>query len=443
VPRNFEAHRREVGGAILALILANATLALVAIRTHHLGAVALVCIVLIVGEAAVLAWFAQRLVALLRDRQDAVSVQSGAEVALAESEAKRQAESQAAGEERAQLQQVAQDQRRVIEALGQGIQRLASSDLNLQLDQSFPPEHEYLRRDFNMAVEKLREAWRWTVDGAAIIRADANQLVADLDAILRRSALAGRSFGEASISLDEIAAAIKEEGEEAALARRTVAATKADAESSRRVVRRATEALSSIERMLGQIGQITAVIDEIAFQTNLLALNAGIEAAHAGEAGHGFASIAGKVRALAQRSTEAAEDIQRMVSASGSDVRGGAVLVAESGRIVERMLTQIAEIQRAIETMASGAQAHTAGLSHIARAQASQWTQQNQAELESSAGMARRLVLRSEDLARQALNFTLGEAGNDRLGRPEAAPGRPRPARPNLRIVRRDETKDR
>jgi hypothetical protein len=57
--------------------------------------------------------------------------------------------------------------------------------------------------------------------------------------------------------------------------------------------------------------------------------------------------------------------------------------------------------------------------------------------------MARRLVLRSEDLARQALNFTLGEAGNDRLGRPEAAPGRPRPVRPILRIVRRDETKDR
>ena len=89
------------------------------------------------------------------------------------------------------------------------------------------------------------------------------------------------------------------------------------------VVRDAVAAMGEIEQSAKQIGQIIGVIDEIAFQTNLLALNAGVEAARAGDAGKGFAVVASEVRALAQRSAEAAKEIKALISASSQQVERG------------------------------------------------------------------------------------------------------------------------
>ena len=82
------------------------------------------------------------------------------------------------------------------------------------------------------------------------------------------------------------------------------------------MVREAVAAMGAIAKSSEQIGQIIGVIDEIAFQTNLLALNAGVEAARAGDAGRGFAVVASEVRALAQRSAEAAKEIKGLISTS-------------------------------------------------------------------------------------------------------------------------------
>ena len=106
-------------------------------------------------------------------------------------------------------------------------------------------------------------------------------------------------------------------------ARKVVASTKDDAEKSGEIVRKAVEAMGGIEKSSQQISQIIGVIDEIAFQTNLLALNAGVEAARAGDAGRGFAVVASEVRALAQRSAEAAKEIKGLISASTTQVGQG------------------------------------------------------------------------------------------------------------------------
>ena len=121
-------------------------------------------------------------------------------------------------------------------------------------------------------------------------------------------------------------------------------AAKSDAEKSGEVVRKAVEAMGDIEKSSQQISQIIGVIDEIAFQTNLLALNAGVEAARAGDAGRGFAVVASEVRALAQRSAEAAKEIKSLISASTAQVGQGVQLVAETGKALERIVAKVAEI---------------------------------------------------------------------------------------------------
>ena len=149
-------------------------------------------------------------------------------------------------------------------------------------------------------------------------------------------------------------------------------------------MRKTVEAMAGIEKSSQQISQIIGVIDEIAFQTNLLALNAGVEAARAGDAGRGFAVVASEVRALAQRSAEAAKEIKSLISASTGQVEHGVQLVAETGQSLERIITQVAQINRVVCDIAAGSQEQSTGLQQVNTAinQMDQVTQRNAAMVE-------------------------------------------------------------
>ena len=120
-------------------------------------------------------------------------------------------------------------------------------------------------------------------------------------------------------------------------------------------------AYAEIEKSAKEISQIIGVIDEIAFQTNLLALNAGVEAARAGDAGKGFAVVASEVRALAQRSAEAAKEINALITASTGQVNTGAALVAQTGEALERIVGQVTHINRVVAEIAASAQEQATG----------------------------------------------------------------------------------
>ena len=183
----------------------------------------------------------------------------------------------------------------------------------------------------------------------------------------------------------------------------------------------AVEAINVIAKSSQQIGQIIGVIDEIAFQTNLLALNAGVEAARAGEAGKGFAVVASEVRALAQRSAEAAKEIKGLISQSSTQVDTGVKLVAETGRALERILSQVGQINAAVSDIAAGAHEQATALQqvNVAIDQMNTFTQQNAAMVEELKAAGRSLSNETASLSRLIGQFHVGRSVEDERMRHE------------------------
>jgi methyl-accepting chemotaxis protein len=153
------------------------------------------------------------------------------------------------------------------------------------------------------------------------------------------------------------------------------------------------------------------VIDEIAFQTNLLALNAGVEAARAGDAGRGFAVVAQEVRALAQRSADAAKEIKALIAASGERVAQGVNLVGETGQALEGIAAKVFEITQLVAAIADSAEQQAADLQQINDAvnQMDRTTQHNAVMVGQSTSASQSVAQDADELARLIGRFTVGE----------------------------------
>ncbi len=239
---------------------------------------------------------------------------------------------------------VAAEQSAVVDALASHLSRLAQGDLTCAIDVEFTGRYRQLREDFNLAVVKLREAMEAIIVSTNGVRSGSDEIADASDSLARRTEQQAASLEETAAALDEITATVRKTASGAKEASSVVANARTDAEKSGRIVAQAVGAMTEIEASSQQVSQIIGVIDEIAFQTNLLALNAGVEAARAGDAGRGFAVVAQEVRALAQRSAEAAREIKTLISTSTQQVGAGVDLVGQTGEALQRIVTQVASI---------------------------------------------------------------------------------------------------
>ena len=299
--------------------------------------------------------------------------------------------------------------------IGAGLARLADNNLEQPLERPFLPAFEKLRADFNAAHENMRSTLSQIAEGADAIQSGTQEISSASDDLSRRTEQQAASLEETAAALDEITATVKKSAEGASHARQVVAAADEDAKKSSVVVRQAVEAMDAIAKSAQQISQIIGVIDEIAFQTNLLALNAGVEAARAGDAGRGFAVVASEVRALARRSADAAKEIKGLISASTAQVDHGVRLVAETGKSLERIMIQVAEINDVVGEIAAGAREQATALDEVNSAinQMDQATQQNAAMVEESTAASHSLSQETSKLSKIVDQFRIGQAAND------------------------------
>ena len=303
------------------------------------------------------------------------------------------------------------EQAEVVAALSTGLGRLATQDLEYRISQPFPPAYEGLRENFNRALVAMADAIGSVRAGANAVMTSIGEIRASADDLSSRNEQQAASLEETAAAMAEVTRAMQGSAVRAEDVRTSIGMAHREAGEGGAVVTRAIEAMAAIEQSAQEIGQIIGVIDAIAFQTNLLALNAGVEAARAGDAGRGFAVVAHEVRALAQRSTDAAKDIKTLITTSSHQVSSGVELVGETGTLLGRIVTRVGDVTALAEEIAESARVQANHIEQVngAVSEMDRMTQQNAAMVQQTTATTRNLAQESEQLQALVRRFKTDE----------------------------------
>ena len=300
----------------------------------------------------------------------------------------------------------------VVNSIGGGLAKFAEKDLSYRMKDSLPSAYRKLQDDFNAAAEYLEDALQQVSGTADGVRTGMEEISAASDNLSHRTEQQAANLEETVAAIKELKSAAQKTSEVASQAHVEMDAAQEDAQRSGEVVRRTVTTMNKIAVSSREINQIISVVDEIAFQTNLLALNAGVEAARAGEVGRGFAVVASEVRALAQRSSEAAKEIRALIETSTTHVDTGVVEVAAAGAALERIAAKVTSINAGISDIARFAEDQATGLREVSSAvdEMDLLTQQNAAMAEQATAAALSLRKETEQLSNLIGEFKIAEA---------------------------------
>lgn len=318
----------------------------------------------------------------------------------------------AAGQEAINAQKrSAEIQKGVMDELGHALGQLSKGALDCAIKNAFPEEFEVLRRNFNETLSALTGIVRNLQLNAQQINVDAQKLSDGTTSLSQRTENQAATLEETVAAMHEIGGSVTKTATGAREIVVAIDSTREEAERGETVGLQAVDAMKTIEESSQQIGNIVQLMDDIAFQTNLLALNAGVEAARAGDAGRGFAVVASEVRALAQRSSDGASEIRRLIIGSNEGIGNGVKLVSDMGTAIEEVLSGVNKVASHIKEIANSAEEQATGLSEINLGidMLDKVTQQNAAMVDESAASSRELQEKAGEMQRLAAHFHGGD----------------------------------
>jgi len=318
---------------------------------------------------------------------------------------------------------------RPIQQVANGLRDIAcgEGDLTKRIEHASRNEIGSMAQWFNDFADKLSLIIVQVREATNAVSAAATQVSSSAQDLSRGTSEQAASVEETTASLEEMHASITQNAENSRQMEQTALKGAHDVEESSKAV---TESLDAMKT----IAQKISIIEEIAYQTNLLALNAAIEAARAGEHGKGFAVVATEVRKLAERSQNAAQEINALTASS--------VRVAErSGELLTELVPATAEL---VQDVASASKEQAAGVAQVNRAmiQVDQVTQRNASAAEELSSTAEEMASQADSLQQLMALF---RTTTSNISQPSAAPKKSREkfqprmptANPRLAVQRR------
>jgi methyl-accepting chemotaxis protein len=290
----------------------------------------------------------------------------------------------------------------------EALQAVAEGDLTRQIP-CHPGDRTSLMAAIAATQTSLKQVVSEVTTSVDAVAAASREIALGNSDLSSRTEQQASSLQETAASMEQMTSSVRQNADSSRRANTQAAEATRSAQDGGDMVARLVATMDSITQSSRKIAEIIGVIDGIAFQTNILALNAAVESARAGEHGRGFAVVASEVRALAQRSGQAAREIKQLIAASVAQVDEGAQLVTDASERIRGVVGQVRDVSELIDAITQSTVEQSSGITQVstAVAQLDNATQQNAALVEQSAAAAQSLQEQAQQLARAVGVFRL------------------------------------
>lgn len=290
-------------------------------------------------------------------------------------------------------------------------ERIASGDLRQAQTSTRRDELGQLLNAVAAMSQNLRDMIEKIQMGVSQVSTAAAEIAAGNTDLSSRTEQQAAAVEETAASMEQLTATVKQNAENAHHANQLATDASQTAQQGGKLVESVVSTMRDISSSSQRIAEITTLINGIAFQTNILALNAAVEAARAGEQGRGFSVVASEVRNLAQRSAQAAKEIEGLIAESVNRVQTGTTLVENTGNTMEQIVLSVTHVRDIMAEIAAASDEQTRGIAQIGQAivEMDHTTQQNAALVEESAAAADSLEEQAEMLLQSVSVFRLAE----------------------------------
>ncbi|MDU6684099.1 MAG: methyl-accepting chemotaxis protein [Enterobacteriaceae bacterium] len=281
--------------------------------------------------------------------------------------------------------------RRRLNAMRDGMVQISQDlDLSKNLQAGRQDEIGHAITAFNHLIDRVAESLTMVRNASASVNTAANEISLGNDELSARTEQQSAAVVETAASMEELSSTVKQNAQNAQQASLLAVTASDTASQGGTVVGNAVSRMKDIIESSRRISEITTVINGIAFQTNILALNAAVEAARAGDQGRGFAVVAGEVRSLAQRSSQAAKEIEALIGESVHFVEEGAKQVDLAGESMSGIVHSVTQVKDLMQEIAAASDEQNRGIAQIAQAMSEMdtTTQQNAALVQESSAAA-------------------------------------------------------
>ncbi|TDT60459.1 methyl-accepting chemotaxis protein-2 (aspartate sensor receptor) [Enterobacter sp. AG5470] len=304
---------------------------------------------------------------------------------------------------------------------------IAQGDLTAVIEAESTDELGRLSSAMAAMNQKLRDLISQIKESVVSVASASSQIAAGNTDLASRTEEQSAAVVETAASMEELTSTVKRNADNAREASNLAQTAAKNAQSGGKLVSDVVHTMDNITESSNKIKDIITVINGISFQTNILALNAAVEAARAGEQGRGFAVVAGEVRSLAQRSAQAAKEIEELIQESVARVSSGSEMVNKAGETMKEIVSSVEGVSGIMTEISHASDEQSRGIDQISKAMSEldTTTQQNAALVQESSAAAGSLEQQSGQLSRLISLFKLGHEGESKVHKTRTVTAQP------------------